>query len=440
MLLAFAYLHILEKKKMGIQDPKVLVCAPSNFACDEIFKRFIREEERINIKAFRYITDDQENKYHQKWNLENSDVIISTLCSSGNDDIKRIHENRAKFSLLIIDEACQATELSTLIPFCYDIKKSIMIGDPQQLPPTVLNKKAKKCLYDLSFFKRLQIVSPNSIHLLNTQYRMHPNISKLSSKCFYFNKIKDGENVKSNKWIKKWHNDLRFQPVMFYDVKGLSDISSLCYGSSLSNEKEANEVVNFIIQLLHNFPNICFNKRISIIATYRAQVNLIKEKLRQYYEKTLRNELDKSEKELSYWKFYNKYINLNDLVKENDNDDNGNNNNDKKQNRRKLKSLLYDDINNILDRITLNTVDGFQGQENDIVILSCVRSNTNTLGILRDERRLNVSITRSRHSLIIFGDSRTLTHDKNWRTIINEIKRMKCFVSFKKNKNHFEYK
>ncbi|OUM60555.1 hypothetical protein PIROE2DRAFT_33382, partial [Piromyces sp. E2] len=72
----------------------------------------------------------------------------------------------------------------------------------------------------------------------------------------------------------------------------------------------------------------------------------------------------------------------------------------------------------IMDFISVNSVDGYQGQENDIVILSTVRSRTKQIGFLRDQRRLNVSITRARKSLIIFGNAKTLCMDKNWKKVI----------------------
>jgi len=103
-----------------------------------------------------------------------------------------------------------------------------------------------------------------------------------------------------------------------------------------------------------------------------------------------------------------------------------------KVNGKKNKNILK--RFNILDNINVNTVDSYQGQESDIVILSCVRSNTRSLGFLRDKRRLNVSITRARFSLIIFGDSETLCKDKEWKKIIKEIKSMNRFKSVSKNK------
>jgi len=332
--------------------------------------------------------------------LNKANVVVCTLCSSGNSFIKDL-----QFNLLIVDEACQCSELTVLIPFCYNINQSVLIGDPKQLPPTIKNHKIEKCGYGVSLFERLQEGSPpNEVFLLDTQYRMHPSISKLSSNCFYDGKIKDGPNVKSSQWIKGWikEDTSKFGPVIFYDIKGNESNGR---GSSFCNEKEADQVINCIFELLQSYPNICFNKKFSIISPYSAQVNLIKKKLKESYIRTLENTLEyiKYTKD-KVLKFYGNNIEMEsdkgylDLIKEVD----------------------------LFDHINVSTVDGFQGQENDIVIISTVRSD-GKIGFLKDKRRLNVSISRSRYSLIIFGDSSTLKTNKDWRRIMTDILLMGCF-------------
>ena len=309
------------------------------------------------------------------------------------------------FDLLIIDEACQCTELTALIPFCYNIKQSILIGDPKQLPPTIKSYKVEKCGYGKSLFERIQEGSPSSeIYLLNTQYRMHPDISKLSSKCFYEGKIIDGPNVQSTNWIKKWikSKDSNFGPVRFYNVKGFEQN----YRGSFCNEEEVKQVVNFISDLLQTYPDICFHNKISIISPYSAQVYHIKRKLKEMYKKTLDSlwMYMKITNDKNY-KFYNDVVEIGS--------------------DERYKKFLSDE--NIFDHISVSTVDSFQGQENDIVIISTVRSNGEKIGFLKDRRRLNVSISRSRYSLIIFGDSSTLITNNDWKNIITEIKNMGSF-------------
>jgi len=231
MILALIQRELDVSKSQGRKNVKILVCAPSNFACDEIARRLEREKK---ISSFRYVVDEISSKDLLNQNIEDAEVIISTLCSSGNRCIDHI---KNKFSLLIIDEASQATELTTLIPLRYNIPQIIFVGDQNQLPPTVKNKIAEKQgHYGISFFERLQQNSPESVHLLDTQYRMHPRISKLSSKMFYDNKIIDGENVKSNDWVKKWCRckDQRFGPLRFYNVCGEMGKSDLNQGNKTS--------------------------------------------------------------------------------------------------------------------------------------------------------------------------------------------------------------
>ncbi|ORX65298.1 P-loop containing nucleoside triphosphate hydrolase protein, partial [Anaeromyces robustus] len=299
--------------------------------------------------------------------LNDTNVIVCTLCCSGNSCMKEL-----KFDLLIIDEACQCSELTALIPFCYDIKRCILIGDPKQFPPTIKSQKIEKCGYGKSLFERIEDgSSSNEIYLLNTQYHMHPNINVLTSKYIYDGKIINAPIVKSEKWKKEWNkdNDSKFGPVRFYQVNGTISNNN---GSSFNNEEEATQVINFISELLLTYPNICFHKKISIISPYSAQVLLIKKKLRELYKKT---------------------------------------------------TLLKDE--DILNHINVSTVDGFEGKENDIVILSMVRCDKK-VGFLKDKRRLNVSISRARYSLIIFGDVTTLILDNNWKNIITEIINMGC--------------
>jgi len=325
--------------------------------------------------------------------FKEADVIVTTLSSSNNEYFKAIQK---QFTLLIVDEASQASELTTLIPFCHNIPKAILIGDPKQLPPTILSDEVSENNYGRSLFQRLQENSPNSVHLLNIQYRMHPDISKLSSRCFYSNEIINGENVKSKAWQKEWCLNPEFGPLMFYDINGVTNYSN----NSLNNVTEANQVLNFITQLLQITPKVNFNSRIAVISPYRAQVLLIRNKLRAYYKQALATLNIDHAKEID---FSGDKIALSD------------------ENKEILRKI------NILDHISVNTVDSYQGQESDIVLLTCVRSNTKNVGFLADKRRLNVAITRARFTLIIFGNSETLCKNKYWANIITEIKEMKCF-------------
>jgi len=377
----------------------------------KIYKEYIV----INYKKFRQQV------------FEETDVVITTLTSSSNDFINSIKD---QFSLLIVDEASQATELNTLIPFCYNIPKSILIGDSKQLPPTVVNHDLEDKGYNCSFFERLDTNSPNSVHLLNIQYRMNPLISRLSSHCFYSDSVIDGDNVRSKKWEKDWcKGNPEFGPLWFYDVNGPTNN----HNASLNNVKEAGKIIKFIDNFLKHPEKIGYDTKISIISPYRAQVILIKEKLKHYYRSYFNSFKIKTDiKEFKSMNLSDKESILTSYINDEDDDNNDIENSQKNvENSGKKNKLLKNVLKkfNVLENINVNTVDGYQGQESDIVILSCVRSNTHSLGFLIDKRRLNVSITRARYSLIIFGNSKTLQKDNEWNTIIKEIKKINCFKS-----------
>ncbi len=102
--------------------------------------------------------------------LNSAKIVFATLSGSGSDRLSRIPGG---FHTVIIDEAAQAVELSTLIPLRYNCKHCILIGDPRQLPATVFSRAASKSLYTRSLFSRLQRLK-HPLHLLTVQYRMHP--------------------------------------------------------------------------------------------------------------------------------------------------------------------------------------------------------------------------------------------------------------------------
>jgi senataxin len=94
-------------------------------------------------------------------------LILCSLCTlsgSGSDIISEV--KGIEFATVIIDEACQAVELSTLVPLRYGCRRCILVGDPQQLPPTVISNVAAKYLYDQSLFQRLQRCAPESVSML----------------------------------------------------------------------------------------------------------------------------------------------------------------------------------------------------------------------------------------------------------------------------------
>ncbi|KAF7365221.1 hypothetical protein MVEN_00393700 [Mycena venus] len=285
--------------------------------------------------------------------LQGAHVICATLSGSGSDILQDL-----EIEMVIIDEASQAIELSALIPLKYQPKHTILVGDPQQLPPTVLSQEACRFRYNESLFVRLQKSSPNSMHLLSIQYRMHPTISQLPSALFYQAKLKDGPDMEK-KTAKPWHADGKFGVYRFLDIKSVEEKS----GRSIRNVTECKIAVALFTRLRKAFPSIDFDGQVGVISMYRAQI-----------------------------------VEL----------------------RRQFVQAFGSDV---LQTVDFNTVDGFQGQEKAIIILSCVRSGPGleSVGFLSDVRRMNVALTRAKSSLFILGNAPTLSRSNEiWSAIVSD--------------------
>jgi superfamily I DNA and/or RNA helicase len=141
--------------------------------------------------------------------------------------------------------------------------------DPNQLPPTVLSQCAKDFAFEQSLFVRLMQNRPDSVFLLDTQYRMHPEISRLPSMLFYRSALKDDPSVTS-KSVAPWHHHRpnEFPPYCFIDVgTGRENRSNV--GGSLRNEDEAGMAVQLFDQLCFKYPDImvivnCFLKKLNV--------------------------------------------------------------------------------------------------------------------------------------------------------------------------------
>lgn len=191
-----------------IPNVKILVCAPSNTAIDVIAERLVKGIRNFkgnytkvnflrigantnpNIEQYtlEYLLNTSNNVSKHKPKQEillNASVICSTLSSSVSEVL-----NIKTFDLIIIDEACQSTEISSIIPFKYDPNKIVLIGDPKQLPPTVISDQ---CQLKKSLFERL--LSYYTPVFLDVQYRMHPEICQFSSSFFYDNKIQTSPDI-----------------------------------------------------------------------------------------------------------------------------------------------------------------------------------------------------------------------------------------------------
>jgi superfamily I DNA and/or RNA helicase len=275
-------------------------------------------------------------------------VIACTLVGSAS----RLLEGQ-KFGTLFIDEAAQALEAACWIPI-RRVSRVILAGDHCQLPPTVKSFAALKAGLGKTLMERIVENKPEVVTLLRMQYRMNEEIMRFSSDWFYGNQVESAPEVKYRSIL-----DLDI-PMTWVDTSKLPPHSLIFkeefVGESFGRINKAEAELTLMV--LENYFKKIGKERIlderldvGIISPYRAQV--------QY----LRHQLKKKE-----WAKPYRHL------------------------------------------ISVNTVDGFQGQERDIILISLVRANDEgQIGFLRDLRRMNVAITRARMKLIILGDASTMT-------------------------------
>lgn len=253
-----------------------------------------------------------------------------------------------KFGTLFIDEAAQALEAACWIAI-RRASRVVLAGDHCQLPPTVKSIAALKGGLGTTLMERIVARKPSVVTLLTVQYRMNEQIMRFSSNWFYDGRVESAPEVKY-RGILDYDN-----PITWIDTSE-SDAKEEFVGESFGriNKTEA----ELTLEALKNYFTKISRQRIAdehidvgVISPYRAQVQLLRRMVRKA-------------------EFFKPYRGC----------------------------------------ITVNTVDGFQGQERDIIVISLVRSNDDgQIGFLSDLRRMNVAITRARMKLIIVGSVQTMT-------------------------------
>ncbi len=255
-----------------------------------------------------------------------------------------------KFGTLFIDEAAQALEAACWIPI-RRASRVILAGDHCQLPPTIKSIAAMKGGLDKTLMQRIVESKPEAVTLLKMQYRMNEAIMRFSSDWFYHGEVVAAPEVKFRGILDldipmEWRN--------LTEEEGENNEEFVGESFGRVNKPEARET---LLALAEYFVKIgrqrIMDERIDvgIISPYRAQVQYIRHLI----------------KKTDFFKPFRKII-------------------------------------------SVNTVDGFQGQERDIILVSLVRSNADgQIGFLRDLRRMNVAMTRARMKLILLGDAATLT-------------------------------
>ena len=301
-------------------------------------------------------------------------VIACTLVGSAH----RLLEGM-KFGTLFIDEAAQALEAACWIPM-RRASRVILAGDHCQLPPTVKSIAALRAGLGKTLMERIAENKPEVVTLLKIQYRMNEDIMRFSSDWFYGGQVESAPQIKYRSILDFDH------PISWIDtsneenqitIEGEDSLEDSASTSSSSSAANQNSDLNFkeqfvgesfgrinkaeaeltLLTLAEYFTKIGKQRVLSesidvgIISPYRAQVQYLKKLIKKY-------------------EFFKPYRRL----------------------------------------ISVNTVDGFQGQERDVILISLVRSNDEgQIGFLKDLRRMNVAMTRARMKLIILGNKDTMT-------------------------------
>ncbi|XP_028393069.1 probable helicase senataxin isoform X2 [Dendronephthya gigantea] len=358
--------HVYQLRLAGFQHDSYEIKS-LNYEIEGIVKeKQMLEKKYLTIRRKRQMLKDEEQKI-RKDILKSADVICCTLSASGSPLLHKLKTSIAHvpFGCVIVDEACQSCELDLLIPLQFGSSKLVMVGDPEQLRSTVISKKAQELMLGQSMYERLYRVfkkrahdsgrslhatNDNPIQLLDLQYRMHPAISFFPAKYVYQGRVQDERSLATRKCVSS------IKPYALLNVRNGIEQNSPC--GSLCNPVESGLVVEICSMLQREVSENHFG----IITPYRAQVNLIRNRLAQ----------------------------------------------------------------SGLKNVEVDTVDGFQGREKDFVIMSCVRAGKDPhrgIGFLADRTRLNVALTRAKYSLIILLNVNSLETNTDWRACIDDARK-----------------
>ncbi|KZV27524.1 hypothetical protein F511_04575 [Dorcoceras hygrometricum] len=338
-----------------------------------------------NIQARERKASDEIRTLRQKFRaaiLKEAEIVVTTLSGSGGDlygvcsesisgqNFNSSHES-SLFDAVVIDEAAQALEPATLIPL--QLLKSrgtkcIMVGDPKQLPATVISTVANKYLFQCSMFERLQRAG-HPVIMLTQQYRMHPEICRFPSSHFYEGKLLNGEQMFGK--AASFHETSCLGPYMLFDIiDGRETRGKSAAALSIYNECESDAAVEVLRYFKKRYPSEFLTRKIGVITPYKCQLSLLRSRFSSAFGSSVTAEIE------------------------------------------------------------FNTVDGFQGREVDILLLSTVRAGgsssettrigSSNLGFVADVRRMNVALTRAKLSLWIFGNARTLQTNPSWAALVED--------------------
>lgn len=386
------------------REEQVLVCAPSNAAVDWISEQLmirgvpvlrignpLRMSDAVVDCCYERRYADHPD-YHELWSIRRLLRNPAALSSSGHErqaKIKKMRERQSEleikinndlfnqarvisctligsayhvmerrhFPTLFIDEAAQALE-----PACWaailKADRVVFGGDHQQLPPTVKCPEAAHAGLDRTLMQQIVREKSECVTLLTTQYRMNKEIMGFSSQFFYGGRLLAAPEV-ADRLVSPMDTPLTWIDTSLLEFSERQGLRT----PTLSNAEEARLLVKVLreyIEMIGMSRLIDDSTSFGIISPYRGQVRLL---------------------------------------------------------RRMIRSQRF--LNPLRRNISTHTIDGFQGQERDVIIISMVRDNQDhNIGFLRDLRRMNVAITRARMKLIIIGNADTLSHHPFFEKLI----------------------
>jgi hypothetical protein len=345
---------------------------------DEALRSTLRsighEKKQVNerLQTLRSQLDEQRSRYAEEREtnvLRNAKMVFSTLSSSGIEAMERASRAGLRFETVIIDEAGQAVEPSTLVPLRHGAQRCVLVGDPQQLPPTVISKTISE-IYSRSLFERISKSYDDAARFrLVVQYRMHPAIRRFPSNYFYDGSLRDGDNIANPgdhsltpAYVLPVHDDPLYGVSLFFDVQhgreARGGYNRMGVASkSLANDDEVDCCRAIYCDLVAKYPAMRAMS-FMIMSPYQAQVQKLKRAFQPFLSQ-----------------------------------------------HRALRVI---------------TVDAAQGSECDVVLLSCVRASTSGIGFVGDVRRINVAVTRSRTLRIVVGTSSALQQSPAWRALLGD--------------------
>ena len=394
------------------RENQVMVSAQSNTAVDWIAEKLvdrgipvlrIGNPTRVNDKMLAFTYErrfEAHSDYPELWQIRKTiREMTGRLRKSGREDRERLHNQltklrvratgleiridtelftearviactlvgaasrvleRKRFSSLFIDEAAQAIEAACWIAISR-ADRVILAGDHCQLPPTIKCIEAARGGLGRTLLEKVVLHKPETVSLLKIQYRMHEDIMRFPSRWFYHDELEAAPEV-------KYRGILDFDtPVSWIDTSELDlQEKAVAEGTGRLNPGEA----ELLVRELKNYMERIGIRRIleehidfGVISPYRAQVHYLRHLLK--------------------------------------------------------KEPFFRPCRRL---ITVHTVDGFQGQERDVIMISLVRANEKgQIGFLRDLRRMNVAITRARMKLLILGEAVTLTRHPFYRELYEYI-------------------